>query len=350
VNDQTKTRLLVTPDRDGERLDVFLAAATSLSRRAARRVIAEGLVQRNRDVLRVQSRLVTMGDVIDVHLPESELSVETTPPMITIEPLYEDRWLIVAPKPPGVLSQPAEGQRPGDAPSFDQQLLFSLARRDGQRPFLRLVHRLDRMTSGAMLFARSPDVLPTLSHAWGDGLVERFYLAVIEGHPESSTFAVDRPIARDYNHRWRFQCDDDGRPSRTEIEVLATTDDGLSVVGCRLGGFSATTTVGPRVQRSRSWPRSMTVCRWSAAASSPGAHTRCGFTSLPPDTLSSAIVSTTRSVQRPLLHATALSLPHPATGERLRVVCPPPPDLAKYLPSPQFRISDFGFRIDPHPP
>jgi len=303
VNDQTKTRLLVTPDRDGERLDVFLAAATSLSRRAARRVIAEGLVQRNRDVLRVQSRLVTMGDVIDVHLPESELSVETTPPMITIEPLYEDRWLIVAPKPPGVLSQPAEGQRPGDAPSFDQQLLFSLARRDGQRPFLRLVHRLDRMTSGAMLFARSPDVLPTLSHAWGDGLVERFYLAVIEGHPESSTFAVDRPIARDHNHRWRFQCDDDGRPSRTEIEVLATTDDGLSVVGCRL--------ITGRTHQVRVH---------LAAAGHP--------------VLGDRLYHSKRAdlVQRPLLHAAALSLPHPATGEYLHIVCPPPIDLAKYLP------------------
>jgi 23S rRNA pseudouridine1911/1915/1917 synthase len=303
VNDQTKTRLLVMPDRDGERLDVFLAAATSLSRRAARRVIAEGLVQRNREILRVQSRLVMMGDVIDVHLPESELSVETTPPMITIEPLYEDRWLIVAPKPPGVLSQPAEGQRPGDAPAFDQQVLLSLARRDGQRPFLRLVHRLDRMTSGAMLFARSPDVLPTLSRAWGDGLVERFYLAVIEGHPKSGTFAVDRPIARDYNHRWRFQCADDGRPSRTEIEVLATIDDGLSVVGCRL--------ITGRTHQVRVH---------LAAAGHP--------------VLGDRLYHSKRAdlVQRPLLHATALNLPHPATGEDLRVFCPPPNDLAKFLP------------------
>ena len=86
---QTKTRLLVTPDREGERLDVFLAASTSLSRRAARRMIADGLVLRNREVLRVQSRLVTMGDVIDVRFPESEPGEETEPPMITINPLFE---------------------------------------------------------------------------------------------------------------------------------------------------------------------------------------------------------------------------------------------------------------------
>jgi len=297
------TRLLVPPDREGERLDVFLAAATSLSRRAARRMIAEGLVVRNREELRVQSRLMTIGDVIDVHFQNPEPAKGTGPPMNAIEPLFEDRWLIVAAKPAGILSQPAEGQQPGDALAFDHQLLLSLAWRDGQRPFLRLVHRLDRMTSGALLFARSPDILPKLSHAWGNGQVERFYLAIVEGHPESGTFTVDRPIGRDRDHRWRFQCDDNGRPSRTEIEVLVTLGNGLSVVGCRL--------ITGRTHQVRVH---------LASAGHP--------------VLGDRLYHSKRAdlVQRPLLHATALSLPHPATDEHLRVVCPPPADLAKYLP------------------
>ena len=305
VNNQprTETRLLVTPDREGERLDVFLAAATNLSRRAARRVIADGSVRRNQEMLRVQSRLVTLGDVIDVQIPESELGVEATPPQKAIDTVYEDRWLIVAAKPAGVLSQPAEGQRPGDAPAFDHQVLLSLARRDGLRPFLRLVHRLDRMTSGAMLFARSPDVLPKLSRAWGDGQVERLYLAVIEGRPASNTFSVDRPISRDRDHRWRFQCDECGKPSRTEVEVLAAIDDDLSVVGCRL--------VTGRTHQ-----------------------VRVHLADVGHPVLGDRLYHSRRAdlVQRPLLHATALSLPHPATSESLHVVCPPPADLAKYLP------------------
>ena len=300
---QRKARLLVTPDRDGERLDVFLAAATSLSRRAARRMIADGLVVRNREALRVQSRLVTTGDVVDVHFPDSEPEFRTDPPATAIDLIFEDRWLIVAAKPPGVLSQPAEGQRPGDTPAFDQQLLLSLAWRDGQRPFLRLVHRLDRMTSGAILFARSAEVLPTLSRAWASGHVERFYLAVIEGHPESDTFAVDRPISRDRDHRWRFQCDDGGKPSRTEIEVLATLENSLSVVGCRL--------ITGRTHQVRVH---------LAAAGHP--------------VLGDRLYHSKRAdlAPRPLLHAAALKLPHPATNEDLHVVSPPPIDLAKYLP------------------
>ena len=305
MNDQaeTNTRLLVTPDREGERLDVFVAGATNLSRRAARRIIEDGLVLRNREVLRVQSKQVTFGDVVDVHLPPSECGAESTPQPFTIKPLFEDRWLIVAAKPAGVLSQPAEGQSAGDPPSFDQQLMLSLAWRDGQRPFLRLVHRLDRMTSGVMLFARSPDVLPTLTRTWSEGLVERFYLAVIEGHPASDTFAVDHPIARDRDHHWRFRCDGDGKPSRTDIEVLATIDDDLSVVGCRL--------VTGRTHQVRVH---------LATAGHP--------------VLGDRLYHSKRAdlVHRPLLHAAVLSLPHPTTGERLRVICPPPIDLAKYVP------------------
>jgi 23S rRNA pseudouridine1911/1915/1917 synthase len=298
-----KTRLLVTPECEGERLDVFLAGATNLSRRAARRSIDDGLVERNGEVLRVQSRLVATGDVIDVDCPESELDVCLDQPPALSEPLFEDPWILVAAKPAGILSQPHEGRRPGGPYAFDQQIMLALARREGRRPFLRLVHRLDRMTSGAVLFARSPEALPKLSRAWAEGLVERLYLAVIEGRPEAQTFAVDHPIARDHGHRWRFRVRDSGKPSRTEVEVLARLDDELSVVGCRL-------LTG----------RTHQVRVHLASAGHPVVGDRL-YESKRADL-----------VERPLLHAAVLALPHPATGEQLRVVCPPPLDIAKYLP------------------
>jgi 23S rRNA pseudouridine1911/1915/1917 synthase len=282
---------------------VFLAGATNLSRRAARRAIAGGLVMRNGEVLRVQSRPVTTGDVVDLACPESELVVCEDPPPTMPEPLLEDAWILVAAKPAGVLSQPAEGKRPGDPHAFDQQMLLALARREGRRPFLRLVHRLDRLTSGAMLFARSPDALPKLSRAWAEGQVERTYLAVVEGHPESDIFTVNRPIARDRNHQWRFKSHDRGKASRTEVEVLDTLEDGLSVVACRL--------VTGRTHQVRVH---------LAASGHP--------------VLGDRLYASKRAdlAERPLLHAAVLALPHPATGEQLRVFCPPPLDIAKYLP------------------
>jgi 23S rRNA pseudouridine1911/1915/1917 synthase len=304
VNSQPRptTRLLVTPERGNVRLDVFLSSVTSLSRRAARRLIGDGHVHRNGEVIRVQSRTVIFGDVIDVRHPESELGVATAPPR-PIEILFEDRHILVASKPAGVLSQPAENQDRERSRAYDQHVLLALAWRDGRRPFLRLVHRLDRTTSGAILFARSPDALPKLSRAWAQHRIERYYLAIIEGHPKADSFSIDLPIGRDRHHRWRFECRDGGKPSRTEIEVLAKLDDSLSVVGCRL--------VTGRTHQVRVH---------LASAGHP--------------VLGDRLYGSNRTdlATRPLLHSAALSVPHPDTGEMLRVVCPPPMDITRYLP------------------
>lgn len=302
ANKETTTRLLVGPKGNGERLDVFLAGASALSRRAARKVIANGLVRRNGEVLRVQSRTLEVGDVLDVLLPPPELGLAANPEFETPEILFEDRSLLVASKPAGVLSQPAEDQ-PVDELSFDSQLVLALAARDGRRPFLRLVHRLDRVTSGAVLFARDPESLPAISRLWSTGQVERLYLAVVEGHPTRDTFEIDRPIARDRSHRWRFHCHDDGKTARTNVVVVARLDGGLSIVRCRL--------ISGRTHQ-----------------------VRVHLTDIGHPVLGDRLYRSRRAseVSRPLLHAASLALPHPVTGEKLHVVCPFPKDLGRYIP------------------
>jgi 23S rRNA pseudouridine1911/1915/1917 synthase len=296
------TRLLVGPERQGERLDVFLAGSTELSRRAARRLVADGLVRRNGDPLRVQSRALTLGDVVDVLRPPEELGVPPLPELTTPDLLFHDRHLLVAAKPAGMLSQPAE-DRSHDDPSFDHQVLLALALSSGRRPFVRMLHRLDRLTWGGVLFARISTALAPHTQAWAEGLVERAYLAVVEGHPTTDTFEIDRPIARDRGHRWRFRCHESGRTARTKVQVLARLDGGLSAVRCFL--------ITGRTHQVR-------------------VHlTAAGF-----PVLGDRLYGSKRAgeANRPLLHAASLTLPHPATGSRLRVVCPTPEDLAKFIP------------------
>ena len=177
ANSVGSTRLVVGFVHHGARLDIFLAAATSLSRRAARRLGASGEVWRNGESVRVQSRILDAGDVVDLLRPPGELGVPAAPDHELPPILFEDRWLVVADKPAGVLSQPAESSQSDDV-ALDQLLLLGLAARDGRRPFIRLVHRLDRLTTGAVLFARNPQALPPLTRAWADGVVDRRYLAI----------------------------------------------------------------------------------------------------------------------------------------------------------------------------
>ena len=295
------------PCNDGERLDIFLANATQLSRRAARRLIALGPVSRNGEPLRVQSRIVEVGDVIDVQRRPSELGVPTQPSFDPIEILHQDDWLLAASKPSGVLTAPAERMAEGEL-AFDQHVLLHLALEEGRQPFLRLLHRLDRVTSGAVLFARDPKGLAPLTHAWADGRVERVYLAVVEGTPSFEDAVIEKPIARDRSHTWRFGVDDRGRAARTEVDSVIQLENDLTLVRCRL--------ITGRTHQVRVH---------LAAAGHP--------------VLGDRLYGSERAdeVGRALLHAASITLPHPESGEPLQIVSPPPNDIAHFLPE--------GFKI-----
>ena len=295
------SRMVVTPEQEGLRLDQAVAALTSLSRRAARELIAAGDVWRNGEALRVQSRTVRAGDVIDVLRPVAEVA-PTTPDHSPVKILFKDSWLLVADKPAGVLSQPASSRRHDDL-ALDQRLLLQLAAREGRQPFLRLVHRLDRLTSGTLLFALAPQALPPLREAWDRGEVRRTYLAVVEGRPSWRAREIEQPLGRDPSHRWRFKPDPHGRPARTSARVAASLPSGDSLVVCRLHTG-----------------RTHQVRVHLAAVGHPVIGDR--LYGGPPR----------RDLARPLLHAAVLELPHPRDGERVCAVAPLPVEMTSLLP------------------
>ena len=294
------TRLVVMPEHDGLRLDQLLAAATSLSRRAARRIISGGAVARNGQPTRVLGRQVEWGDAIDVLIPPDELGVPPKPELADFEILHSDGWLLAVGKPAGLLSQPSS--KPGDELALDQLAVLRLARDQGAKPYLRMVHRLDRLTSGVALFARNPQAHAPLVRAWSDGAVERRYLAIVEGSPELETTLIDRPIARDPDHDWRFRVADGGRDARTEVRVAARLDDGLAVVECRL--------LTGRTHQVR-----VHLADWG--------HPVVG----------DRLYGSRRAelATRPLLHAGVIELPHPKDGSRLRIEAPTPEDISAFL-------------------
>lgn len=225
-------RLLVFPVDAGRRLDQFLAAATALSRRRARTLIAEGRVAVDGRPVKVQSRPVETAAVVDVVLPAAGLGVPERPQPPAVEIRYRDRHLVVAVKPAGVLSQPSEHQRQGEL-ALDQRLALWLALEEGRRPELHLIHRLDRDAGGLLLFARTKAAAASLSRALREGGIERRYRAVVEGRPVFERCTADGPIARVASGAWRFEVAEGGRPARTEVEV-ERLGDGWAVVRCRL--------------------------------------------------------------------------------------------------------------------
>ena len=299
-----RKQLVVGPSEAGLRFDQAVAALTGMSRRRARALIGEGEVHFNGQPRRNQSRPVVAGDVVEIAAdqpgPEaiSTSSAAGTEDGVTI--LYEDDSLLAVDKPAGVLSQPAERRREGDT-AMDERLLMALAARDGRRPFLRLVHRLDRVTSGLLLFARSPDALAPLAEAWRAGRVDRSYLAVVEGVPEADRQWVEAPIARAPGGGWRFEVSGLGKPAATEVAKLHQAD-GFTLVECRL-----------------ETGRTHQVRVHLAHLGHPVAGDRLYGARHDP-------------AGRPLLHAARLRLPHPRTGRPLELRSKPPAAFADYLP------------------
>ncbi len=298
-------RLVVRTREAGTRLDQWLAAVTPLSRRRARALIADGAVRRNGEVVRVQGRALTAGDVVALVRGADAALADFhpwEPPPVRV--LLDDGWLVAVDKPAGVLSQPAE-KRPGDAAdapelAMDEQLLLRLAWEEGRPPFVRLVHRLDRNTTGVLLFARRQEATAPLARAWREGQVERGYLALVEGEPEWQAREVDAPIARAAGGDWCFEVSPRGERALSSLRVRAAAN-GIALVECLL-----------RTGRTH--------------------QARVHLAHVGHPVLGDRLYGARQRAPRPLLHAAWLELPHPQTRVRTRIEAPLPADFASSMP------------------
>ncbi|WP_304243767.1 RluA family pseudouridine synthase [Gracilinema caldarium] len=111
--------------------------------------------------------------------------------------LYEDGDLIVVFKPAGLLSVAAGGEKNRTA----YWILNEYLRRRGIRQQVAVVHRLDRDTSGVMLFAKSAAMKKALMDNWDELVLERHYVAVVEGSVTDKEGTIDIPLAEDARGR-----------------------------------------------------------------------------------------------------------------------------------------------------
>lgn len=178
-------RWIVDDALSGERLDKFLAAADRVgSRGRATDALARGRIFLN-DVEATPAdgatRLVS-GDRVRFW-PDRPGSAKRKLPRAArpgeLPILYEDEALIVVNKPPGLLAVPLERQE--DATSVQDELQLHLRSKGKRRPLV--VHRIDRDTSGLVVFAKRPDAQAKLKDQFRRREPERVYLAVVYGHP-----------------------------------------------------------------------------------------------------------------------------------------------------------------------
>lgn len=130
--------------------------------------------------------------------------------MTEIEILHEDEDIIVINKPAGLLSSPGRWEP-------DEPTVLSTLGIEG----LRLVHRLDRETSGVLLLAKNPEAQKELIRQWSDRTVEKLYLALVEASPQKDSFTISLPLVTDPGlKRVKVSKSKTAKPAITECEVV----------------------------------------------------------------------------------------------------------------------------------
>jgi 23S rRNA pseudouridine1911/1915/1917 synthase len=149
-----------------------------------------------------------------------------------LEILYQDADLAVLNKPAELTVHPGAGRATG---TLAHRLLLhfpEIARVGGPgRPGI--VHRLDKDTTGALVVARTEKAYQALTSAFSERRVVKRYLALVYGRPKSATGSIDLPIGRHPNRRKEMTIRPEGRPARTDYE-LVESDRGISLLEVNL--------------------------------------------------------------------------------------------------------------------
>ncbi len=213
---------------------------------------------------------------------------------------WQDEHLLVVDKPAGLVVHPARGHRDGTLSQLLTDTVGGVAGGDPDRPGI--VHRLDRDTSGLLVVARSEEAHRLLQEALRKRLIEREYLALVEGLPPARTGTIEAPIGRHPRIRTRMAVGGTAsREARTHF-TLERSLPGVSLLRLRLDTG--------RTHQIRVHLQAI-------------GHPVCGD----PEYGTAGMFGLTRQ----FLHATRLAFPHPITGEPVEINSPLPEDLLEAL-------------------
>ena len=160
--------------------------------------------------------LVTKGDQITINFDDNlyEQPHILLGDATKIKPLYEDEHLIIVNKPIHLKTHPNE-------PTENYTLLNNLAAYlQPQKQIPYVVHRLDMETSGCVLFAKNPIVLPILSRMLENKEINRTYEAIVQGNLNKD-LTINKPIGRHPNDQRKRSIDfKKGQKAITHVQIL----------------------------------------------------------------------------------------------------------------------------------
>ncbi len=275
VSAMNAMQIIVTEGETGRLLIDFLAAHRNCSRRKAKNLLDRRTIFVNGRRIWMAHHILKTGDIVD--LPEHAVPVE--PGTVSPPILYQDDNYLIADKPAGIL---ANGPH-----SLETRLQSSMG-----MPALTAVHRLDRGTSGCLLFAKNADAQQRMFLLFKDRKIDKIYQALVSGTIREPHFTITKPIA--------------GQTAITEVTVLKT---GVPASHLQIAIHTG------RTHQIRK--HLLTIGHPLLGEYYYASHRAVG--------------ALEQRFQRPMLHACRIGFTHPLTGSPVRCEAPLPADFRQGL-------------------
>ncbi len=294
--------LQVTPEHHGSRFDHFLVLCVpEISRTHLVQSIRQGLLSVDGRKKKSSYRLKAGENVSGTIFQPSPLKLIAQ--KVPFDILFEDKYLLILSKPPGIVVHPAPGNPDG---TLVNGLLYHCQQIVGVGDEIRpgIVHRLDKDTSGIMVVAKTEKSHRFLVDAFKERSVKKEYLALVHGVFKLSSGRIVAPIGRHPVNRQKMTVVEEGRGrySVSNWEVVEKFDSGLNLIRVL-------------IETGRTHQIRVHMASLGHPVAGDSLYGRARHTRFP----------------RQMLHAHTLSFAHPITGEAVQVSAPLWPDFQKIL-------------------
>jgi 23S rRNA pseudouridine1911/1915/1917 synthase len=221
---------------------------------------------------------------------------EFLPDWMELNILYEDEFTLVVNKPAGIEVHPSEkGQRHTLANAVAAYYEYS-----GQQLRIRHIHRIDKETTGPVLYAKNEFAHYQYDKAMREKKIERIYVALVEGVVGQEKGVIDKPIGQDRHHSTRRRVSETGDPAVTHYQVIER--------------FEEHTLVRLRLETGRTHQIRVHMSAIGHPLAGDGMYG-----------------GTRKIMSRQALHGEKLIWLHPWTGEKQQVKAPLPDDFQEAL-------------------
>lgn len=294
-------RLSVDSKAAGLRIDQYVASQVAdLSRGAVRKIINLGGVHIAGRRIGRCSQAVQAGQSVEVYLDGRSLDIFS---LCSEHILYQDAYLLVIDKPPGIDFQPTHARFKGTL--YDSVLRYMEGTKGGkENASLGMVQRLDRDTSGVTVFSIHQRAHKAMTRMFAERRVDKRYRTVVAGRPSDKEGEFCSLLARQHRTNLMKSVKKGGKEAITRYRVLEEFAD------CTLVEVKLVTGRSHQIR-----------AHFSEAGHPLLGDKRYGG----PSQISG------REIERSMLHAFQLSFEHPVSRESLRFEAPLPADMAGLL-------------------